>query len=597
MSRRFMCLAVVVLALSMVPALATPCFTPGNIFITASKLSQTDADPFGITQNPADPTGLIVEFTPQGEFVRYFNSNGRERDMQFRDKFHLYATAYGSFGEFLPDGTESRSLSVGAHGIGIGPDGHVYAASRGGNVVTDVDTWQPTLTPVGSFSTGVTGDNTFDVAASSDGKFYVAHYGSKLVNRYDSSGTLEASAATSSSPHAIAIRPDESLIAALSGSVHRFDADLNPLGDVAAHGRLFMNYGERGNTLYVGTHSQNVYRMNDDGSDYQVIVSGASNFTFGNSLYRSMSAQPAPGSGWHMLVSTERWAGGSTPCYSVDGGAVFEFDETGSLIRVLNETSTGARGMGSIDNRYVAVNHGGLKVLDTSTGIYVASGGSCDGVNVGSNGLIYTAVRGSKLVKEYQFDPDTQVLTLLRTLSTQPPAVAGSGTDTIDVVANDEYFYVGYYPRVVQQYRLSDGGFVREYISSTSLSHGITIDPRTGNVVSRGTGGDVYVFDPDTLGLLTQAAWSDYTTFIGYGPDDLLYTAGSITGGDYIGCGQIRVGTPGQSSWIYIGPEEFVYNGRHYRAADVAFYYVPEPTTLGLLALGGLALVRRRRQS
>ena len=307
-----------------------------------------------------------------------------------------------------------------------------------------------------------------------------------------------------------------------------------------------------------------------------------------------MSAQPAPGQGWHMFVSCARWSG--QEWWRADGGAIFEFDECGQLVRVLNEASGAyARGMGLINNSYVAVNHNGLKVMNTFTGQYVASGDGCDGVNVGTNGLIYTAVRGTKLIKEYSFDPNTETLTLLRTLSTVAPASGGS--DTIDVAANDTYYYVAYYPGVVQQYRLSDGGLVNEWLEPTggNAAHSIVIDPRTGNVVARGTGGDVRWFDPDTLALLGQGPWSDYTTFLGFGPDDLLYSAGAVTSGEYISCGSIRVGTPGQEQWVYIDPEQFIYNGRHYWASDVAFVFVPEPASLGLLAIGALALLRRRR--
>ena len=185
-------------------------------------------------------------------------------------------------------------------------------------------------------------------------------------------------------------------------------------------------------------------------------------------------------------------------------------------------------------------------------------------------------------------------------MSTQAPA--GGGSDTIDVAANDEYFYVAYYLDAVQQYRLSDGSWVNEWIDpgGGNIAHSITIDPRTGNVVVRGTGGDVRWFDPDTLALLGQGPWDGYTTFIGFGPDDLLYTAGALTSGSSMSLGEIRVGTPGQDRWLYIGTEGFVYNGRRYWASDISFAVVPEPGSLLLLAFGGVGILlvrvsRRRR--
>ena len=593
MSKRLVCSLAVVLALSMVPALAVPCFTPGNVFVVGERATG------------AGPSSLIFEFTPDGALVRTFDPGSGLKDLAFRDKFHLYASGSGGpLSEFNPDGTLTRSLAVPGHGVGVGYDGHVYAAQRGGNIVREVDTWQPALTQVGSIATqGVSGNNCFDAIAPSNGLIYVPHYGDNVVHAYDRSGTLVHSGAATA-PHSIAISPDETQISALGGSVHQYDTALNPTGSWTHSGRMFINSGED-NRLYIGTYGPLAYSRNADGSDHQVVASG-SVFTVGGSDYRAISAQPAPGSNWHMLVSVSRWAGDpsdpsdTTPWYAYDGGAVFEFDETGSLLRVLNESSGAyARGMGSINNRYVAVNHNGLKVLDTVSGAYVATGGGCDGVNVGNNGLIYAAVRGSKLVREYQFDTTAQTLTLLRTLPVQAPGYSPLEpyADTIDVAANDEFFYVAYYPNTIQQYRLSDGGFVDEWTGTGTMAHSVTIDPRTGNLVARGTGGNLHLFDPDTLALISQAAWGDYTTFLGYGPDDLLYSGGAITGGTYQSCGQIRVGTPGQASFVYVGPDEFIYNGRHYWATDVAFTYVPEPTTLSLLALGGLALVRRRRRS
>ena len=130
-------------------------------------------------------------------------------------------------------------------------------------------------------------------------------------------------------------------------------------------------------------------------------------------------------------------------------------------------------------------------------------------------------------------------------------------------------------------YEFTPGGAQSTFASGLYHPFGLAFDSAGDLFESDGGSGNIYEFTPGGVRSTCASGLSQ--------PDGLAFnSAGDLFVSDY-GSGNIYEFTPG-------GVRSTFASGLNH-PADLAFQPVPEPSALGLLAIGGTALLVRRRRN